>query len=96
MKVLVTGGLGYIGSHTCVELSKKYSVVIADNLINSKIEVLERLNSIAHSKVIFEKIDLKITNIKSITIATKILLRSIPKTPWFHTDDTKFAKFSIC
>lgn len=59
MKVLVTGGLGYIGSHTCVELSKKYSVVIADNLINSKIEVLERLNSIAHSKVIFEKIDLR-------------------------------------
>ena len=59
MKILVTGGLGYIGSHTCVELSKKYSVVIADNLINSKIEVLERLNSIAHSKVIFEKIDLR-------------------------------------
>ena len=44
MKVLVTGGVGYIGSHTSVELSKKYSVVIADNLINSKIEVLERLN----------------------------------------------------
>ena len=43
MKVLVTGGLGYIGSHTCVELSKKYSVVIADNLINSKIEVLEKV-----------------------------------------------------
>ena len=65
MKVLVTGGLGYIGSHTCVELSKKYSVVIADNLINSKIEVLERLNSIAHSKVIFEKIDLR--NKKEVT-----------------------------
>ena len=59
MKVLVTGGLGYIGSHTCAELSKKYSVVIADNLSNSKIEVLDRLNSIAHSKVIFEKIDLR-------------------------------------
>lgn len=59
MKVLVTGGLGYIGSHTSVELSKKYSVVIADNLINSKIEVLDRVNSIAHSKIVFEKIDLK-------------------------------------
>ena len=59
MKVLVTGGLGYIGSHTCVELSKNYTVVIADNLINSKIEVLERINSISHSKVIFEKIDLR-------------------------------------
>ncbi len=59
MKVLVTGGLGYIGSHTCVELSKKYSVVIADNLINSEIEVLDRINNITHSKVIFEKIDLR-------------------------------------
>ena len=59
MKVLVTGGLGYIGSHTCVELSKNYTVVIADNLINSKIEVLDRINSISHSKVIFEKIDLR-------------------------------------
>jgi len=59
MKVLVTGGLGYIGSHTCVELSKKYSVVIADNLVNSKIEVLDRINSISDSKVIFEKIDLR-------------------------------------
>jgi len=59
MKVLVTGGLGYIGSHTCVELSKKYNVVIADNLINSKIEVLERINSISDSKVIFERIDLR-------------------------------------
>ena len=59
MKVLVTGGLGYIGSHTCVELSKKYSVVIADNLVNSKIEVLDRINGIAHSKVVFEKIDLR-------------------------------------
>ena len=60
MKVLVTGGLGYIGSHTCVELSKNYTVVIADNLINSKIEVLDRINSISHSKLIFEKIDLRI------------------------------------
>ena len=59
MKVLVTGGLGYIGSHTCVELSKKYSVVIADNLVNSKIEVLDRINTISDSKVIFEKIDLR-------------------------------------
>jgi UDP-glucose 4-epimerase len=59
MKVLVTGGLGYIGSHACVELSKKYNVVIADNLINSEIEVLERINSISDSKVIFERIDLR-------------------------------------
>ena len=40
MKVLVTGGLGYIGSHTCVELLEGgYDVVVLDNLSNSKEEV---------------------------------------------------------
>ena len=44
MKILVTGGVGYIGSHTVVELQKSgYSVVIVDNLSNSKIEVLSFL-----------------------------------------------------
>ena len=44
MKVLVTGGMGYIGSHTCVELlNKGYSVVIVDNLSNSNEEVINRL-----------------------------------------------------
>ncbi len=39
MTILVTGGAGYIGSHTCVELIKNgHSVIIADNLINSKVE----------------------------------------------------------
>ena len=43
MKVLVTGGLGYIGSHTCVELlNNNQSVVIADNLIKSKIETIDK------------------------------------------------------
>ena len=40
MKVLVTGGTGYIGSHTCVELSKSgYEVVVVDNLYSSWVEV---------------------------------------------------------
>ena len=44
MKILVTGGLGYIGSHTCVELvNAGYDVVILDNLSNSKIEVLDKI-----------------------------------------------------
>ncbi|NMR95784.1 NAD-dependent epimerase/dehydratase family protein, partial [Vibrio parahaemolyticus] len=44
MALLVTGGLGYIGSHTCVELlNAGYDVVIIDNLSNSKIEVLKRI-----------------------------------------------------
>ena len=43
MNILVTGGLGFIGSHTTIELIKnKHTVIIADNLINSKIEVLDK------------------------------------------------------
>ena len=55
MKVLVTGGLGYIGSHTALNIKELY-LVIADNLINSKIEVLDRINSISHSKVVLKKL----------------------------------------
>lgn len=51
-KVLVTGGLGFIGSHTVVELVKKgYEPIIVDNLSNSKIGILERLNEICGSKI---------------------------------------------
>ncbi len=47
MTILVTGGLGYIGSHTVVELIKNnYDVVIIDNLSNSQIDVLEKLKQI--------------------------------------------------
>ena len=47
MAILVTGGAGYIGSHTCLELTKAgYDVVIVDNLVNSNKEVLNRLKMI--------------------------------------------------
>lgn len=47
MKILVTGGLGYIGSHTVVELIQAgHEVIIVDNLVNSKIDVLYKLQSI--------------------------------------------------
>ncbi len=47
MAILVTGGAGYIGSHTCLELTKAgYEVVIVDNLVNSSKEVLKRLKMI--------------------------------------------------
>ncbi len=59
-KILVTGGLGFIGSHTVVELqSEGYEVVIIDNLSNSSIKVLDGITSITGKKPIFEKLDLK-------------------------------------
>ena len=60
MKVLVTGGLGFIGSHTVVELQNEgYEVVIIDDLSNSSINVLEGITTITGKTPIFEKLDLK-------------------------------------
>ncbi|WP_138432939.1 UDP-glucose 4-epimerase GalE [Winogradskyella algicola] len=60
MKVLVTGGLGFIGSHTVVELQNKgFEVIIIDNLSNSSIDVLDGITAITGIKPHFEKIDLK-------------------------------------
>lgn len=54
MKILVTGGTGYIGSHTCVELLENgYQVVIIDNLSNSKREVVDYIKMITGKKVKF-------------------------------------------
>jgi UDP-glucose 4-epimerase len=61
MKILVTGGLGFIGSHTVVELQGEgFEVVIIDNLSNTSIEVLDGIEKISKVKPIFEKLDLKI------------------------------------
>lgn len=59
MKILVTGGTGYIGSHTCVELLKKgHEVVIFDNLFNSQIEVVDKIKEITGKEVKFYKADM--------------------------------------
>lgn len=59
MKILVTGGLGFIGSHTVVELANSgFDVVIVDNLYNSKEEVLEKLEKITGRKFKLYKYDL--------------------------------------
>lgn len=58
-KILVTGGTGYIGSHTVVELQNAgFEVVIADNLSNSKIEVVDAIEKITSQRPAFEKTDL--------------------------------------
>jgi len=59
-KILVTGGAGYIGSHTCVELMKlkNYEVVVVDNLMNSSRESLNRVEKITGKRIKFVKLDL--------------------------------------
>ncbi len=60
MKVLVTGGAGYIGSHTCVELLKAgHEIVIVDNFINSKPDVLDKLCTITGRDFSFVEADLR-------------------------------------
>ena len=57
-KILCTGGAGYIGSHTCVELCDAgYDVIIADNYSNSKPEVLNRLKELTGKDITFYNID---------------------------------------
>ena len=59
MSILVSGGAGYIGSHTCVELIQAgYEIVVADNLVNSSEESLRRVEKITGKKVPFVKTEL--------------------------------------
>jgi UDP-glucose 4-epimerase len=60
MKILVTGGLGFIGSHTVVELQNEgFEVVIIDDLSNATEDVLKGIENITGKKPLFEKIDLR-------------------------------------
>ena len=59
-KILVTGGLGYIGSHTSVELIQQgFEIIIVDDLSNSSIEVLDGIKKITGVSPEFVKLNLK-------------------------------------
>ena len=58
MNILVTGGAGYIGSHTCVALLEAgHTVIVADNLCNSRAETIDRVEQITNKGITFYKID---------------------------------------
>jgi UDP-glucose 4-epimerase len=58
MKILVTGGAGYIGTHTCVELlNAGYKVIVADNLSNSRKEALDKVREITGKEITFYEVD---------------------------------------
>ncbi|WP_312518579.1 UDP-glucose 4-epimerase GalE [Anaerospora sp.] len=58
MNILVAGGAGYIGSHTCVALLEAgHTVSVVDNLLNSKIEILEQIKKITGKAVVFYQVD---------------------------------------
>jgi UDP-glucose 4-epimerase len=60
MKILVTGGMGYIGSHTCVELIKAgHDVVVVDNLSNAQEVVQKRVEHIAGKPIVFANVDVR-------------------------------------
>ena len=58
--ILVTGGAGYIGSHTCLELQDAgYQVIVVDNLCNSSVTSLERVQQLTGCKLTFIRADLR-------------------------------------
>ena len=64
MKVLVTGGAGYIGSHTCLELLRAgYNVQVVDNLDNGNVEALTRVQRLSNRDLAFTECDVRNVNL---------------------------------
>lgn len=74
MNILITGGLGYIGSHTVIEcISNNHNVIIVDNLYNSSIEVISRLNKFLNKDIKFYRTDMQnIVDCEKVFIENKI------------------------
>ena len=71
MKILVTGGAGYIGSHTCIELiNSGYEIVVIDNLCNSSQESIRRVEKLSKSDIPFYNIDIRIEYLLQTSIRT--------------------------
>jgi len=59
VNILVTGGAGYIGSHTCISLlNEGHSVIIADNFVNSKPETIQKIMDISSEEIIVYEVDI--------------------------------------
>ncbi len=72
MKILVSGGTGFIGSHTCVSLLQRdYDLIIVDNLINSDISVVDKIRKITNKN--FEFFNMDITQLSHMKNLLKIL-----------------------
>tara|TARA_Y200000002_G_C22688347_1_gene666941 strand:- start:9948 stop:10949 length:1002 start_codon:yes stop_codon:yes gene_type:complete len=74
MNILVTGALGYIGSHASLELIRQnYNLVLVDNLFNSERKVLSKIEKLTFKKIRFEKLDIRnFSQIKSLLYENKI------------------------
>lgn len=100
-KILVTGGIGYIGSHTCVELLQEgYDIVIIDNLFNSNLSVLEKIEEITGKKPRFYHCDIldqnamegvfqQEENIEAVVhfAALKAVGESVAKPLWYYENN---------
>ena len=74
MNILVTGGAGFIGSHTCVDLIESgHDVIVLDNLINSKASVIDRVQAITGKRPVLERADVQdVVRLRRIFIEHKI------------------------
>ena len=101
-EVLATGGTGYIGSHTVIELiNQGYEVEILDNLYNSKIEVLDKIEKISGKRPAFYQVDLldyekveKVFQENDFAFSKHIHIFAVPKRVW--TDLTACNHFKKC